>query len=147
MASRKATPLIDLPARRSTAARVSPDGRWMAYASNETGRYEVWLEPLPQSGARYQLTRERRLAPAVVARWPVPLLRSRASDVSARGEYEGRRVDAEPTPLPIKGFVQAEYRRQFDLMPNGREFLMLFPTTVRATAQTAVPVRASEDQR
>jgi hypothetical protein len=28
--------------------------------------------------------------------------------------------------LPIKGFVQAEYRRQFELLPNGREFLMLF---------------------
>ena len=33
----------------------------------------------------------------------------------------------EPTPLPIKGFAQAEYRRQFDLMPGGREFLVLFP--------------------
>jgi hypothetical protein len=27
---------------------VSPDGKWMAYASNETGRYEVWIEPLPR---------------------------------------------------------------------------------------------------
>jgi hypothetical protein len=34
---------------------------------------------------------------------------------------------AEPTPLPIKGFAQAEYRRQFDLMPDGRQFLVLFP--------------------
>ena len=32
----------------------------------------------------------------------------------------------EPTPLPIKGFAQAEYRRQFDLMPNGRQFLCSF---------------------
>jgi hypothetical protein len=32
----------------------------------------------------------------------------------------------EPVALPIKGFVQAEYRRQFELLPNGREFLMLF---------------------
>jgi hypothetical protein len=40
---------------------------------------------------------------------------------------------AEPMPLPIKGFAQAEYRRQFDLLPNGRQFLMLFP--VAASAQ------------
>jgi hypothetical protein len=33
----------------------------------------------------------------------------------------------EPTPLPIKGFAQAEYRRQFDLMSNGRQFLVLVP--------------------
>jgi hypothetical protein len=31
----------------------------------------------------------------------------------------------EPRPLPIKGFAQAEYRRQFDLMPDGRQFLVL----------------------
>jgi hypothetical protein len=34
---------------------------------------------------------------------------------------------SEPVALPITGFAQAEYRRQFDLMPNGRQFLMLFP--------------------
>ncbi len=33
----------------------------------------------------------------------------------------------EPVPLPIEGFAQAEYRRQFDLMPGGREFLVLVP--------------------
>jgi hypothetical protein len=32
-----------------------------------------------------------------------------------------------PTPLPIKGFAQAEYRRQFDLMSDGRRFLVLIP--------------------
>ena len=33
----------------------------------------------------------------------------------------------EPMALPIKGFVQGEYRRQFDLMPGGRQFLVLLP--------------------
>ena len=35
----------------------------------------------------------------------------------------------EATPLPIVGFAQAEYRRQFDLMPDGRQFLVLFPVS------------------
>jgi hypothetical protein len=33
----------------------------------------------------------------------------------------------EPVPLPIDGFVQAEYRRQFDLLPDGRQFVVLIP--------------------
>ena len=41
----------------------------------------------------------------------------------------------EPAPLPIKGFQQAEYRRQFDLMPNGRQFVMLFPVISAGAAQ------------
>jgi hypothetical protein len=31
---------------------LSPDGRWMAYVSNETGRDEVYLRPFPGPGGR-----------------------------------------------------------------------------------------------
>jgi len=33
----------------------------------------------------------------------------------------------EPVALPISGFQQTEMRRQYDLMPDGKGFLMLFP--------------------
>jgi eukaryotic-like serine/threonine-protein kinase len=32
--------------------QFSPDGRWVAYASNETGRYEVYVRPFPGPGGR-----------------------------------------------------------------------------------------------
>jgi Tol biopolymer transport system component len=32
-------------------ARFSPDGRWLAYASFETGRFEIYVQPVPNSGA------------------------------------------------------------------------------------------------
>lgn len=129
MASRKVTPVIDLPGSAQHSSAVSPDGRWMAYASNETGRYEVWLEPVPGTGARYQLTRDGGSHPLWVA--------------DGRALYFDRdhqmfRLDVNiaspatpvvPVALPIKGFAQAEYRRQFDLMPNGRQFLMLVPVS------------------
>jgi serine/threonine-protein kinase len=31
---------------------ISPDGRWMAYYSNETGRWEIYVQPLEESGSR-----------------------------------------------------------------------------------------------
>lgn len=37
-------------------ARFSPDGRWIAYQSNETGRFEVWAQPFPGPGDRVQIT-------------------------------------------------------------------------------------------
>jgi hypothetical protein len=32
--------------------KLSPDGRWMAYASNATGRYEIYVRPFPLSADR-----------------------------------------------------------------------------------------------
>jgi hypothetical protein len=34
---------------------------------------------------------------------------------------------ATPVPLPITGFIQGEARRQYDSVPDGRHFLMIFP--------------------
>ena len=35
-----------------TAARISPDGRWVAYTSDESGRAEVYLDSYPKPGRR-----------------------------------------------------------------------------------------------
>jgi serine/threonine-protein kinase len=37
-------------------AMFSPDGRWIAYASNESGRNEVWVRPFPGPGGRWQVS-------------------------------------------------------------------------------------------
>ena len=33
----------------------SPDGRWIAYQSTETGEDEIFVQPFPLTGAKYQL--------------------------------------------------------------------------------------------
>jgi len=38
------------PPRRSSAPRFSPDGRFIVYASNESGRFEIYVWPYPGSG-------------------------------------------------------------------------------------------------
>jgi serine/threonine protein kinase/Tol biopolymer transport system component len=39
-----------------TDARFSPDGKWIAYASDESGKYEVYLQHFPQSGGKWQVS-------------------------------------------------------------------------------------------
>jgi Tol biopolymer transport system component len=39
-------------------ARFSPDGRWVAYQSNESGRDEIYVQPYPATGARWQISTE-----------------------------------------------------------------------------------------
>jgi Tol biopolymer transport system component len=38
--------------------RFSPDGRWVAYVSDESGRYEVYVRPFPGPGGKYQISSE-----------------------------------------------------------------------------------------
>src|SRR5215469_16285484 len=34
----------------------SPDGKWLAYANNETGRQETYIQPFPSGAGRWQVS-------------------------------------------------------------------------------------------
>jgi Tol biopolymer transport system component len=52
---RKLQPAIEGPGNQFEAS-LSPDGRWMVYTSSESGRAEVYVQPFPPTGAKYQIT-------------------------------------------------------------------------------------------
>ncbi|HEV8232422.1 MAG TPA: protein kinase, partial [Thermoanaerobaculia bacterium] len=52
---RKAAPLLASPFQEDSA-RFSPDGRWFAYESDETGRKEVFVQPFPATGEKWQVS-------------------------------------------------------------------------------------------
>jgi Tol biopolymer transport system component len=126
-ATRKVTRLVDQPGSAQYSSAISPDGRWIAYASDETGRPEVWLEPLPITGKRVQLTKNGGSHP----QWSPDGGRLYFDqddqlfqmDIATSGEPQG----SDPVALPIKGFRQGELQRQYDLTPDGKGFVMLFP--------------------
>jgi eukaryotic-like serine/threonine-protein kinase len=125
--TRKVTRLVDQPGSAQYSSAISPDGRWIAYASDETGRPEVWLEPLPISGKRLQLTKNGGSHP----QWSPDGKKIYFDqgdqlfqmDIATSGDPTA----GEPAALPIKGFQQGELRRQYDLTPDGKGFVMLFP--------------------
>jgi Tol biopolymer transport system component len=38
--------------------QVSPDGKWLAYQSNETGRTEIYIKPFPEGPGKWQVSTE-----------------------------------------------------------------------------------------
>jgi len=54
--------LLESPADERNPS-VSPDGRWLAYASNESGRFEVYVRPFPESGGKWQVSVEGGTSP------------------------------------------------------------------------------------
>jgi serine/threonine protein kinase/dipeptidyl aminopeptidase/acylaminoacyl peptidase len=51
----KPRPLIQAPERQEFG-RISPDGRWIAYRSTESGREEIFVVPYPGPGDRVQVS-------------------------------------------------------------------------------------------
>jgi len=51
----KATPFMSTPFNEDEG-RFSPDGRWLAYETNETGKPEVFVQPFPQTGQKWQVS-------------------------------------------------------------------------------------------
>jgi len=50
-------PLVASPAFQETSPALSPDGRWLAYTSDESGRNEVYVRPYPNVDAgRWQVS-------------------------------------------------------------------------------------------
>lgn len=52
---RKLVPLVQTEFNERDA-RFSPDGRFVAYSSDGTGRYEVYIQPVPPTGAKWPVS-------------------------------------------------------------------------------------------
>jgi len=49
------TPVVDGPSEEWGGV-LSPDGRWLAYVSAETGRAEIFVRPFPVAGGKFQVS-------------------------------------------------------------------------------------------
>jgi Tol biopolymer transport system component len=44
-------------------AELSPDGKWLAYSSNESGRFEIYVQRFPEGGRRWQISTDEGYRP------------------------------------------------------------------------------------
>ena len=59
-----ATALLASPDFDEVGPAISPDGRWLAYASNETGGYQIYVRPFPDvESGRWQVSTSGGAAP------------------------------------------------------------------------------------
>jgi Tol biopolymer transport system component len=58
----KVTPLLNSPASE-TNGQISPDGKWMIYASDESGDWQVYATSFPNPGGKVQISRDEGSEP------------------------------------------------------------------------------------
>jgi eukaryotic-like serine/threonine-protein kinase len=109
-------------------ARFSPDGRWISYDSNESGRSEVYVLPVSGMGGKWQIstdggsnTRWRRDGKQLY--YISPDFKLMAVDVSAHGNEFTAGVPRALFPLNIKHANGTQY----DVSPDGKRFLINTP--------------------
>ena len=98
---------------------VSPDGRWMAYASDESGRFEVYVDAFPTPGRRAKVTVGGGSEP----RWHRNELYFRRGNAihAARLALDG----ATPEALSSERLFDAGAEiRSYDVTPDGQRFLL-----------------------
>jgi Tol biopolymer transport system component len=59
----KSTLLVQTPGS-DIGGPVSPDGRWLAYASDETGEYEIYVTSFPNAKGKWQLSANGGIGPS-----------------------------------------------------------------------------------
>jgi serine/threonine-protein kinase len=120
-------------------ALLSPDGRWLAYVSDATGRLEVYVEPFPGPGQRLEISTGGGSEPV----W--------SADGRELFYRDGDRLLAVPlgsgaglAPATPRVLFAGSYVRSlgpypnYDVAPDGRRFLLIKPAAPVAPRQIEV---------
>jgi Tol biopolymer transport system component len=122
---RKAQP-FDTGEVGASAPCFSPDGRWIAYTSNESGRTEVYVRPYPGPGGKWQISTDGGNEPLWNPKGRELFYRSgqkmMAVDYTERPEFAA----GKPKMLFEGPYVPSPRSlSDYDVSPDGERFLML----------------------
>jgi serine/threonine-protein kinase len=126
------TALVPLVTGQQTSAGgasqgvLSPDGRWLAYATLVQDRREVFVTPFPSAATHHVVSRSGGSEPrwahsgrALFFKSPEALM---SVDIAPGTAF----VAGTPRALfPLAGFRSARNRQQYDVAPDDRRFLMI----------------------
>jgi Tol biopolymer transport system component len=125
-ADRGVTPISVVPKSAQLSSRFSPDRKWVAYMSSESGDWQVYLQPFPATGAKYQVTKKGGRLPMWSANGQ-EIYYDQDGKMFAIPVHFGPQVSfGEPASMPITGYIQPLIRRNYDMMPDGKQFVMLY---------------------
>ena len=108
-----------------TVPMFSPDGRWMAYESNESGRPEIYVRAFPAGSSKWQISNNGGTWPIWSPNGRELLYRSGDQLVSVPYTAAGNSFVSEKPKIWLTTLGNAI---SFDLSPDGKRVLVVTPT-------------------
>ncbi|MGK2963960.1 MAG: protein kinase domain-containing protein [Gemmatimonadaceae bacterium] len=104
---------------------ISPDGKWLAYTSDETGREEVYVAAFPDATqGRHIVSNEGGSEPVWARNGDGLYYRATSRQVIKAGYSGGDRFTiTSRTPMPLIGSEVSAAGANYDIDPSGREFV------------------------
>jgi dipeptidyl aminopeptidase/acylaminoacyl peptidase len=126
--SSPARPWFESPAREGSAA-ISPDGGWVAYVSDETGRNEVYVRSFPDAGAKLKISQDGGIEPIWTRGGREIVFRDRQRFLAVEFRVGAAPAAGTPrvlfsTPLATGGGRNDE-PRAYDVTRGGDEFVAI----------------------
>ena len=118
-------PLVVINETAQLSSAFSPDRRWVTYMSSESGDWQVYVRPYPDTGQAYQVTTGGGRSPMWVSSDRL-VYDNDGRMLSVMVQPGVEPTFGTPVELPIKGYIQPLLRRNWDVMPGGQQLLMLF---------------------
>jgi serine/threonine-protein kinase len=108
------------------APSLSPDGRWLAYTSDESGRSEVYVRSYPGQGGRWQVSLEGGSEPIWSPKGGEIFYRIN-DDMMVATVRTGAAVEITGRSRLFKSSYQLAgfYDQDYGVSPDGRQFVML----------------------
>jgi serine/threonine protein kinase len=108
--------------------KISPDGRWMAYQSDESGKYEVYVHSFPDvNKGRWQVSTNGGNSPLWSPDGREMFYRSGDSFMAVDVETEPAFRPAKPKVLFKGTYFSRNDFTLWDISPDGKRFLMINP--------------------
>ena len=111
----------------SFAGEFSPDGKSLAFCSDQSGRHEVYVRPVPPGAGETQVSLGGGVAPRWNGDGTELFFASLDGDVMAVGMELGKPVAAGPTKLFSLGYGRNGYAPGYDVARDGQRFLIAPP--------------------
>jgi Tol biopolymer transport system component len=103
---------------------LSPDGRWMAYVSNESGRSEIYVGPVPGPGGRRQISSEGGEQPRWVRNGREIVYRNGTKMMSVPVQFRPDLQTGKPIELFDRKFDRGAAVDAYDVTADGQTFVM-----------------------